>query len=136
MKKLIILALIIGLFNSCTIDDGNTRNFYTEFMPVTTVDAPEQFMLGGTYEISVTYVAPNDCYEFNRFVWQIANNVRTVAVLNTVYTDSNCSDISETVQVSFDLNVTSSETYVFQFWQGQDAQGQDQYYVVEIPVVE
>lgn len=136
MKKLILLALIIGGFNSCSIEDSNSRNFYTEFMPVTSVNTPDQFVLGGTYEISVTYDAPNDCYEFNRFVYEVNQNARTVAVLNTVYTDTNCSEVSETVQVSFELRVMSSETYVFQFWQGQDTEGQDQYFVVEVPVVE
>lgn len=136
MKRLFLLFAIIGFFNSCSIDDNNPVRFETAYMPVQSVNIPESFMLGGTYEISMTYTAPNDCYEFNRFLYEVTGNVRTVVIENSVYTSNECNNISEIVQVSFDLVVTSNETYVFHFWQGRDNEGQDQYYVVEVPVVE
>lgn len=137
MKKLIVFFLIgIGIFTSCSIENDNPPNFYVEIMPIQSVDVPESFVHGETYEISVTYNRPNSCYEFNDFIYSIQQNERTVAVVNTVYTDIDCTNLSEPVTVSFDFVVVSTETYLFKFYQGADSQGQDQYLLIEVPVEE
>ncbi|MCB0398320.1 MAG: hypothetical protein KDD26_01620 [Winogradskyella sp.] len=137
MKKfLVILFLSISIFTSCSIENDNPPNFYLEIMPIQNVDIPESFIHGETYEISVTYNRPNSCYEFNDFIYSIQQNERTVAVVNTVYTDNECTDLLEPVTVSFDFVVVSTETYIFKFYQGTDSQGQDQYLLIEVPVEE
>jgi len=40
------------------------------------------------------------------------------------------------VDVSFDFKVIYTGTYVFKFWQGKDVNGNDLYYIVEVPVEE
>lgn len=137
MKKYILLVLVsFSVFTSCKIDDYNPPNFYLEIVPIQSVTVPEEFMLNEVYEIFVTYDRPTDCYEFNDFIFQTNLNERTVAVVNTVYTDVACNPAAEQIEVSFDIVVTNSETYVFKFYQGQDTNGNDQYYIVEVPVVE
>jgi hypothetical protein len=105
-------------------------------MPIVSVDMPEQFIYGETYAINISYIKPNTCYQFNDFAYEINGNERIIAVVNTVYTDenANCIGEPEEVTVYFDFTVTSSDTYVFKFFQGEDEQGIDQYHIVEVPV--
>ena len=74
----------------------------------------------------------------NDFIYEIDGQQRTVAVVNTVYTidNSTCAEDPEEVTVHFDFHVTSNETYIFKFYQGEDEQGTDQYYIVEVPVMD
>ncbi|WP_299523431.1 hypothetical protein [Winogradskyella sp.] len=137
MKKYVYQFLMfMVIFTSCNIENDNTLNFYLEVVPIESVDVPEEFILGQIHEISVTYTRPNSCYEFNDFIYSVQNNVRSVAVANTVYTNIECMSLSEDVTVSFDFVVSSLETHVFQFYQGTNDDGIDQYHIVEVPVVE
>jgi hypothetical protein len=133
MKKLITLCLAIILF-SCNIE-SDEPNFNLEVMAIESVDVPLQFNFGQTHQISVTYTRPNGCYEFNDFIFQPNGNTRTIAVVDTVYFMENCTEATEEATVSFDFLVLNNETYVFQFYQGEDDNGEDQYLIVEVPVV-
>ncbi|WP_411766078.1 hypothetical protein [Winogradskyella sp. A3E31] len=135
MRKLILIATIAFLFVSCSINDNNPPNFSLEIMPIESVEIPSEFELGETYEISMSYTRPNGCYEFNDFIYQPEGNTRTVAIVDTVYLDEQCTQAIEEATVSFDFFVTSSETYIFRFYQGEE-EGEDQYLIIEVPVVE
>lgn len=136
MKKLILIATISFLFVSCSIDDNNPPNFSLEIMPIESVDMPTEFMLGETYEISMSYSRPNGCYEFNDFIYQPDGNTRNIAVVDTFYFDGLCTEAVEEATVSFDFFVTGAETtYIFRFYQGA-VDGEDQYLIIEVPVVE
>jgi len=136
MKRLFLLCLTILTLSSCSIDD-DSPNFYYEILPVENVVIPEEFVLGETYEITVSYFRPSGCYVFNDFYYASELNERTVAVINTVYSDQACATFeNELVDVSFNFLVTSNGSYVFKFWQGEDENGNDTYYIVEVPVVE
>jgi hypothetical protein len=139
MKKGAYLAIIICLIlSSCSLDDSANAEFSFEFMPVESVVMPEEFMHGETYAIGVSYTKPNSCYQFNDFAYEINGNERTIAVINTVYSNSNANCTGEPVlnTVSFDFTVTGTETYVFKFYQGEDEAGEEHYYIVEVPVVD
>ncbi len=118
---------------SCSIDDE--QNFYLEVIPIDSVITPEEFVLGEPHVISITYTRPNFCYEFNDFYYEIDGNERTVAVVNTVYTNVSCIQNTEAVTVDLNFTPTSNETYIFKFYKGEDDMGQDEYFLVEIPVV-
>jgi hypothetical protein len=138
MKKIFLLSFLIVSLASCTPDDS-ARNFYTEIVPIANVTIPEEFEFGEIYEIGVSYYRPSSCHIFNNFFYEINQNERTVAVITTVYDESSCEtfDFQENeVEVSFNFQVNSVETYTFKFYQGQDANGNDLYYIVEVPVVE
>ena len=139
MKKSALLVFIfIALFTSCSIDDDNYNNFYLEVIPIDSVEIPESFVLGETYQIDMTYTKPNGCYYFNDFIYEVDDQQRTIAVVNTVYTNLNnsCEEDAEAeeVTVHFDFIVLSNETYVFKFYQGEDENGEDQFLLVEVPV--
>jgi len=138
MKKYYyILALITLILSSCDIQSDGTRPFRLEVMPITNVVVPEEFVLGNTYEISVSYTKPSDCYEFNDFLYTVEGAERSIAVVNTVYTaGSSCSADPSTAIADFDFTVSSTETHIFKFFQGTNDEGVDQYHIVEVPVVE
>tara|TARA_B100001971_G_C18059910_1_gene467362 strand:+ start:105 stop:560 length:456 start_codon:yes stop_codon:yes gene_type:complete len=139
MKKYVFLLLVFALsITSCSLDDDDSSDYYLEVLPIENVDIPEQFIHGEVYEITMTYTRPTSCYQFNDFIYQIDGQTRTVAIVNTVYTGdiANCIDENEEVTVSFDFMASGTETYLFKFFQGEDAQGVDQYYIIEVPVVE
>jgi hypothetical protein len=136
MKKWIVYCALLCLFASCTLGDDGTPNYHFEILPIESVDIPDEFTLGETYPITVSYNKPSSCYVFNDFYYVSELNQRTVAVINTVYEDQVCTQAVEMVDATFNFMVTSNGTYVFKFWQGEDDNGNDLYYIVEVPVVE
>ncbi len=135
MKKYALLAFILILtLTSCSVENDDTDTFYLEVLAIDSVELPKQFVLGETYDISMTYTIPNSCYEFNDFIYEIKEHKRTVAIVNTVYSNANCGQSQESVTVSFNFTVSGTETYVFKFYQGEDSEGVDQYYFVEVPI--
>lgn len=136
MKKIFFLLLIAISVTSCSVDD-DVNDFYYEILPVESVEIPEEFVLGQTYEITVTYLRPTTCHVFNNFYYDSELNQRTVAVVTSVYQNNDCLVlIDEEVEATFNFMVNSNGAYVFKFWQGEDENGNDLYYIVEVPVVE
>jgi len=140
MKKNILRALsyfVLVFMTSCSLDDASEdMNFSINIMPIESVDMDEEFILGQTHEIKISYFVASDCHEFNDFIYDVEFNQRTIAVVNTVYFRNDCTELNELVEVSLDITVNSTETYVFRFYQGKDDQGNDQYHIIEVPVVE
>ena len=139
MKKCACLVILVFfMLSSCSIDDGTNTEFSFEFMSIESVVMPEEFMHGETYAIGVSYTKPNSCYQFNDFAYDIDGNERTIAVINTVYSGGNAICNGEPVlnTVSFDFTVTGTETYIFKFFQGEDETGEDEYHIIEVPVID
>ena len=137
MKKLIALSLALVLLVSCSIDNENGSNYSFEILPVESVDIPSEFTLGETYPITVTYLKPSSCHLFKEFYYSKNLNERTVAPITIVYEDNNCETLDTTTEdATFNFIVTSNGSYIFKFWQGEDANGEDQYLTIEVPVVE
>lgn len=136
MKRLIFLSLTLILFTSCSINDNDVNyNFDLEVLPIESVDIPETFTLGETYPITVSYLRPSTCYSFKEFYYVKNNNERTVAVINYVAQNDNCTDLEdELVEATFNFIVISNGSYIFKFWQGVDENDEDQYLIIEVPV--
>jgi len=135
MKRLIIITLSLILFASCSKDDG--PEYSLEVLPVESVNMPESFTLGEIYPITVSYLRPTTCYSFKEFYYGKNLNERTVAVLNYNFQDNNCQELSdELVEATFNFIVTSNGSYIFKFWQGVDENDEDQYLIIEVPVID
>ncbi|WP_299121110.1 hypothetical protein [uncultured Winogradskyella sp.] len=138
MKKYALLVVVfISMLTSCSLDNDNPV-LLTEVLLVDSVVVPEQFIHGETYEIAITYTRPSLCYDFYDFIYEINGNERTIAVVNTVQSANErpgCLDDPQQVTVSFDFIVSGTETYLFKFYQGENDEGLDQYFLVEVPVV-
>lgn len=136
MKKFFVLCLITLLFASCSIDDDGT-NFSFEILPVESVEIPDEFTLGKTYPITVSYLRPSTCHTYKEFYYLKENNERTVAPINYVFERTNCETLEdELVEATFNFIVTSNGSYIFKFWQGKDSEGESQYLTIEVPVVD
>lgn len=136
MKKLVALSLALFLFASCSIDDDST-NYSFEILPIESVDIPDEFTLGEVYPITVSYFRPSTCHSFKEFYYLKENNQRTVAAINYVFDNNSCETFTdELVEATFNFIVTSNGSYIFKFWQGEDASGEDQYLIIEVPVTE
>lgn len=137
MKRYLLFLLIIATYSSCSIDDGDDINFSFEILPVDSFVIPEEFRIGETYEITVNYIKPNSCYEFNDFYFLSNTNERTIAVINSIDNNLSCPQTPIEDEATFNFFVNGLfEHYVFKFWQGTDAGGNDIFSIVEVPVVE
>ena len=137
MKKLLALSLALILCASCDLNDDNSGNYSFEILPVDSVDIPSEFVLGETYPITVTYLKPSTCHSFREFYYVKNLNERTVAPIMYVFENNNCETLDDvTEDATFNFIVTSNGSYIFKFWQGEDANGDDQYLTIEVPVID
>lgn len=136
MKKFALLCLALVLFVSCSIDDDGT-SYSFEVLPVESVDIPDEFVMGETYPITVSYFRPSTCHGFKEFYYQKENNQRTVAPINYMFESNDCETLEDVLtEATFNFIVTSNGSYVFKFWQGKDENNESQYLTIEVPVVE
>jgi hypothetical protein len=133
MKKIVLFLSILFLVFSCTSDD---KKVHYETLPIQDVVVPNSFTLGQTYTITVRYFRPTTCHAFDDFYYEKALNVRTIAVQSIVFENNNCSDLTDELkETTFDFFVANEGSYVFKFWQGKDAQGEDMFLEFEVPVI-
>ena len=134
MRKLLVLYLSLVLFTACSIDDDTTQYTF-EILPVESVIIPDEFAIGQTYPISVSYYLPTNCHAFKEFYYFKENNERTVAPVTYVFEESDCQPLEDVlVESTLNFIVTSNGSYIFKFWQGEDIDGEDQYLIIEVPV--
>ena len=135
MKRLLVLCSLL-LLASCSVDNDST-NYSFEVLPVESVDIPNEFEWGQTYPIKVFYLRPSTCHSFNEFYYLKENNERIVAPINVVFEADTCTDLEDTiVEATFNFVVNTYGSYIFKFWQGEDANGEDQYLTIEVPVID
>ena len=135
MKRLVVFCLTLMLFASCSVDDDST-SFSFEVLPVESVDIPDEFELGETYPITVSYLRPSTCHGFKEFYYLKENNERTVAPITYVFDNNDCETLEDNlVEATFNFIVTSNGSYIFKFWQGEETDGETQYLIIEVPVI-
>jgi len=136
MKKLILLLVTITLFSSCLPDDDGQK-ISLELVPIESVEIPQEFVLGETYNITVRYFRPSDCHVYDGIYYESNLNERTFAIRNAVNNNGSCSQLNEViVEKSFDFFVTSNGSYIFKFWQGVNNTGENVFLEYEIPVID
>lgn len=137
MKKVFLILLIVSAtltLGSCEKDD--TPNFHFVPLSIVSAELPEFFSLDQTYQIRVTYNKPDGCTSFGGFdVTQKDVTTRNVVVIGTKrYDQEACTQAIEEETNTFNFKVINNETYVFRFWQGEDADGNQEYFEVLVPV--
>jgi hypothetical protein len=139
MKKLLFIGLFAMVFSSCSLDDSVGQDFHFEIIPIAEVVLPESFTPGETYTIEYSYYRPSTCHAFNDLYYLVEGDFRTVAVINTVFEESDgliCEPLEEELEwKTFTFQCQKNfGVYIFQFWQGQNEDGEDTYLVMEVPV--
>lgn len=134
MKRCILILLTIISFSACSTDN-DVPNYYFEYIEITEVDIPSEFILDETYEITISYTLPNNCYQFYHYDYIYEDTSRIIGAIAIVNDDTTC--VQSTIDGEFIINVVArqSEPYIFKFWQGEDNQGVNQYLIVEVPVI-
>lgn len=138
MKKIVALCVLFSslFFFNCSNDDEIP--FFYERIPIESVEVPEQFFINEEVTLKVLYKRPSDCYSFNNFNYKSFANRRTVTVINVVVqNDSVCKSLGDKdiVEIPLNFKAGNEDSYIFRFWQGEDESGEDQYEIIEIPVV-
>lgn len=142
MKKIFALLSLVLICVSCLPDDSDYPRYHLELVPIESVEIPEFFIHGETYDIKLFYKKLSTCHYPNRIYYQSEFNSRTIAVENVVYHRDDCStDIPEEdliQQMSFEFWVTqlTGTVYTFKFYQGREENGTPIYLIVEVPVKE
>jgi len=141
MKRLLLLLSII-LFFSCSMDDSasndESTNYSFEFLSIESVKGvPDAFILGEKYPMEISYFRPSTCHDFKEFYFLKEDNVYTIAPINYVFENDTCETLEDSlIDVSYSFLVEENELHIFKFWQGLDENDEDQFLIVEIPVLE
>ena len=136
MKKLLLLPLFILLFSSCSDDDLDTSDFYSEFLPVTSVTVPEEFRYNEAYDIYYTFNKQTNCHFYDDLYYLRQGDYRHIAVIGYVLDEGTaCTEVNEEEERSFKfIRTKNTGSYVFEFWGGKDENGEDIYLTYEVPV--
>lgn len=136
MKRLLFIFSLFIILNSCSVDEG--EKYHLALLPIEDVVVPDSFQLDHTYNIKVKYKKPTTCHVYDGIYYDRNENTRTFAVQNVVYERNDCQNIttSTLTEATFDFRVLNTGSYIFKFWQGTNASGENIYYEVEIPVVD
>lgn len=138
MKRLhfvLFLAVLSLFFQGCNLNDDGDEFHYTA-MRITAADVPESFDLYSTYDITVSYVRPDNCTTFESFSVppQQELTTREIFAVGLVTEKDNCQNTNDTLTASFRFEVIYDQPYLFRFFSGDDANGNPQYLEFEIPV--
>ncbi len=134
MKRILLILITIISFSACSLDD-DTPNRHFEYIAVTEVDIPAEFTFGEVYEIIVSYTLPNSCYSFYNFDYIYDGTSREVYTYAIVNDDVTCPQTTIDGEYIISVEARQQETYTFKFWQGRDNQGNDEYLIIEVPVI-
>ncbi|NQX86472.1 MAG: hypothetical protein HRT67_11320 [Flavobacteriaceae bacterium] len=139
MKRFIlIIVLVLSSVSSCSIDDYSTSDDYTiELLPIESIELPDSFFFNETYSIAYSYMQPTSCHLFHDLYYNVNEDERTLAVLNKKLDNNYCQTLDETlVTNSFEFHCSKENgAYSFKIWQGEDEQGEAQYLIYEVPIV-
>ncbi|QLE01156.1 hypothetical protein HX109_06100 [Galbibacter sp. BG1] len=138
MKKFI--PLLVGLFflslASCELSDDDGTNFVYEAVEITNAKVPDTFELGKVYQIDFNYAIPTDCYIYNGFEFEPTDKTeRAIFAISSVIERDDCKEIVDGEGTdSFNFEVRYTDTYTFNFYTGEDENGEKQYLTYEVPV--
>lgn len=137
MKRYILILFVAVIsFSSCSLESEEQISFSLVFLPIETAEVPTEFELGETYSITIRYFLPSACYQFSDIYYDYDENSRIIAVNSILNNDEICTQALIEQEHTFSVICSQQENYVFKFWQGENSQGEDQYLIVEVPVID
>ncbi|HSI69413.1 MAG TPA: hypothetical protein VK941_04210 [Gillisia sp.] len=137
MKRILLLVFIIILSSGCSSDD-DAGDLMQNLASVLSVDLPETFVYGHSYEIEIVYKRPTSCHTFTGLDLSQDENEITIGVVTSFRTSNpNCVETGN-LEASALINFVAErdDFYIFKFWQGRNAAGTDQFLTIEVPVTQ
>ncbi|MCA0933052.1 hypothetical protein LCM02_11360 [Lutimonas saemankumensis] len=133
LKKIFFVIFAVITMASCSDDDS--YEYHYELLPVEDAQVPEVFEYGKIYDLTVTYLLPDDCYVNNDILYEYENTSRNIAVVSLVIESNDCEDLELEQELTFRVHALQKNPYIFNFWQGDDENGEPIYLTVEVPVI-
>lgn len=134
MKKIILLFAGLLLFYSCLNNNDNEINFTYEFLPIDEYTTPDSFTFGEKDTIKVKYTLKNGCYSFDNIHYEYQDTARIVAVKAFIKLDEACAEVITQNEYKFIVTPNQQQDYVFKFYKGLDANGENIFEEVVVPV--
>lgn len=136
VKYFLVMFIALSVTLSSCNDDGDYHDYHLEYIGVKDVELPDEFIYGSTYRIDITIDLPNSCYYFyNQYDYFYEGTSRLIYPIAHIDDGVPCTpNITETT-FSIPVKVLQSEPYIFKFYQGEDADGQDIFLTIEVPVI-
>ncbi len=132
MKKLFLLLITIAVLSACSPDEP--QKYKLEVLPIESFIAPDTLILGATNVFKIKYKRPSNCHFFEGFYYKRNLNQRTVGISASVLED-NCAPLTGTpVEVDLKFFASNTGTYIFKFYKGKDAAGNNIFVSDTIPV--
>lgn len=137
MRNLFVRALFLSLLlplGSCSNDSDGPQTTFVKLV-VTEVDMPASFQYGELYNIPITFQLPDGCTRFETFqIVTPSASEREIVVIGARKDTGACTlQITEETETLI-FQVLYDQTYLFKFWQGDDAEGDPIYLEIEVPV--
>jgi hypothetical protein len=137
LKYLVIMMVALTVaVTSCSSDDNNDHPYHLEKAIVTNAEVADEFIFGNTYLIDVTIELPNSCYfYYDQYEYIYDGPSRLIYPIVHVDDDVACTlNIRETT-FSIPVQALQKEPYIFKFYQGEDADGEEIFLTIEVPVI-
>ena len=134
MKKFTLLFASLFLFYACLQNDNDAPNLAWELLPVDEHITPDSFIFGEKDTIKIKYSLRSNCSYFDNIYYEYQDTARVVAIRSIKDLDSDCN--LELIQYDYNLIVTATqeEDYLFKFYKGKDANGENIFEEVVVPV--
>lgn len=135
-KKLLLLAITAFVLTGCSSND-DSGDIMQNLAAVVSVEMPEEFVSGASYEMEILYKRPTNCHTFSGLDVSQEGNEITIGVVTSFSTQSspNCVDTGNLLATATINFVAEREDfYIFQFWKGRNTAGRDEFLIFQIPV--
>ena len=137
MKKLVSIVLALFLLNSCSVDQDEQPNYTVSVLPIESVIMPTvstTLPAPTTYPIIIKYKNPNSCTRYNGFYYKKDSNIRIVGITASVLQE-NCTPLTGApLEVELKFLPSNTGKYIFKFYKGKDAAGNNLFVTDTIPV--
>ncbi|MFS4491622.1 hypothetical protein [Maribacter sp. 2308TA10-17] len=129
-----IVALTMSV-SSCSKDNYESHEFRLEPINIVSAELPDEFDYGRRYRIGVTIELPNSCYfYYDQYEYIYDGDTRLIYPIVHIDEGISCNQQITEIKFSIPVQVLQKEPYIFKFYQGKDADGEDTFLTIEVPV--
>lgn len=107
-------------------------------VPVMSVTLPDSLVNSQSYGIEIIFKRPTTCHRFSGFDISKNGNEIFIGVVNNYHTSNNNCKVRDNLQDSVTLNFVAErdDFYIFNFWQGKNRLGEDEFLTIQVPVAQ
>ena len=135
MRRIFFALSLVFFFTGCSVDDEPTPKLVYELVPIISTNLPEEFTSGETYDLRFTYSLPSSCHNYKGSTVEELDGGIGIGVIAYYNANKDCNEMTRTVDTGIQFVAGKEEFYIFKFWQGQNEQGENQFFTVQIPVM-